>query len=44
MDRVLADIEIVKTVETTFIDSRDRILDMNVLKTYYKSMPKENNR
>ena len=34
IERVLADIEIVKTVETAFIDSRDRILDMNLLNNY----------
>ena len=34
IERVLADIEIVKTVETAFIDSRDSILDMNLLNNY----------
>ena len=41
VERVLADIEIVNTVKTTFIDSTDTILDMNVLSNYYKSMLKE---
>ena len=41
IERVLADIEIVNTVQTTFIDSADTILDMNVLNNYYKSMLKE---
>ena len=44
IERVLADIEIVNTVETKFIDSTDTILYMNVLNNYYKSMLKENDR
>ena len=38
----MADIEIVNTVQTIFIDSTDTILDMNVLNNHYKSMLKEN--
>ena len=44
IERVLADIEIVNTVQTTFIDSTDKILDMNVLSNCYKSMLKERDR
>ena len=41
VERVLADIEIVNKVQTTFIDSTDTILDMNVLNNYYKNMANE---
>ena len=42
IERVIAGIEIVNTVQTTFIDSQDSTLDINVLNNYYKSMLKEN--
>ena len=44
IERVLADIEIVNTVQTTFIDSTDTILDISLLKNHYKNMLKENDR
>ena len=35
IESILADIEIVNTVQTTFIDSKDTILEKNVLNNYY---------
>ena len=44
IERVLADIGIVNTVQTTFIDSTDTILDISLLNNHYKNMLKENDR
>ena len=44
IERVLADIEIVNAVQTTFIDSTDATLDRTVLPNYCTSMLKQNNR
>ena len=42
IEKVLAGIKIVNTVQTTFIDSTDTILVINLLNNHYKSMLKEN--